>query len=100
MSISQCRLSYNTAGRGGAIFGSGSLSISFSGGINITKNFAEYGGAVFCNSCRLYIFNKVMMSINSAKISEGAAYLNNSEVICQDGGRITLERNKANYQGG
>ena len=100
VSISQCRLSYNTAGRGGAIFGSGSLSISFSGGINITKNFAEYGGAVFCNSCRLYIFNKVMMSINSAKISGGAAYLNNSEVICQDGGRITLERNKANYQGG
>ena len=98
--ISQCRFTYNGAVRGGAIYMIDSQSIYFSSSINITDNFADYGGAVFSGSCRLSVFNKVMMSINSAKISGGAVYLNNSELICQDGGRITLERNKANYRGG
>ena len=98
--ISQCRFNYNSAVHGGAIYMIDSQSIYLSSSISITKNFADYGGAVFSDFCRFYVSNKVMMSFNSAKFNGGAIFLNNSELICQDGGRITLEKNKAAQGGG
>ena len=98
--ISEGVFSYNKAVRGGAIYVVGSQPINFSIGINITENFAEYGGAVFINSGRLYISSDVAMTNNVAKCSGGAAYLSNSELSCHGGGTITLERNTAKGQGG
>ena len=98
--ISECAFSYNEAVRGGAIYMAGSQPISISTSKNITENLAKYGGAVFSNSGRLYISNEVKITNNTADTSGGAVYLNNSELICQDGGKITLEMNMAKAQGG
>ena len=98
--ISEGVFSCNKAIHGGAIYVVGSQPINFSIGINITENFAEYGGAVFINSGRLYISSDVVMTNNTAESSGGAAYLSNGELSCHGGGTITLERNTAKAQGG
>ena len=98
--ISECVFYCNKAVRGGAIYMIGSQPIYISTSKNITENLAEYGGAVFSNSGRLYISNEVKMTNNTADRSGGALYLNNSKMICQDGGRITLEMNMAKAKGG
>ena len=101
-SISKCVFSYNTAVYGGAMYVVGSQPVYISSSINVTvsKNFATYGGAVFCNFGRLYITNDVIMANNIAILNGGAVYLSDSELICKNGGTLTLERNTAINQGG
>ena len=99
-SISECAFSFNKAVRGGAIYVVGSQPIYISTSKYITENFAQYGGAVFSNSSRLYISNDVAMTNNTAEASGGAAYLSNSKLTCQGGSNLSLETNTAKGQGG
>ena len=74
--------------------------IILNGLCNFKYNFAENGGAVYATESQVYITGNTTLSNNTAEKNGGAILLYQSELKCQDNGKLLLLENIAGERGG
>ena len=74
--------------------------IILSGLCNFKHNFAESGGAVYTTESQVYITGNTTLTHNTAEKNGGAILLYQSELKCQDNGKLLLLGNIAGERGG
>ena len=74
--------------------------IIHSGICKFKYNFAESGGAVYATESQVHITGNATLSNNTAEKNGGAIFLYQSELKCQDNGKLLLLGNIAGERGG
>ena len=74
--------------------------IILSGLCNLKHNFAESGGAVYAIESQVYITGNTTLSHNIAEKNGGAIFLYQSQLECQDDGKLLFLGNIAGERGG